>query len=241
MNLRQVFLPLCALMFVTQANATTVYFNSNFNNATDTGSGVSDSGYLLQQTFGDVSLAPFGSLNGAALVFNPNTHSYEQVRLNIGEYENKIFHIKFDLETHNLIGSAYGFSMLVDTPNVRTLDFKNCCYNTVDMWPSGGTLGTFNDNMLMHVNVDIDLIQSLWKVDVSGVGSSIGAFNSSGGGINSIRFGLSPVKGAGGIDTNVYVGMDNLIVTSEVPVPAAAWLLGSGLLGLIGVVRRKAT
>lgn len=27
---------------------------------------------------------------------------------------------------------------------------------------------------------------------------------------------------------------------SSVPVPAAAWLLGSGLLGLVGVARRKA-
>ena len=28
--------------------------------------------------------------------------------------------------------------------------------------------------------------------------------------------------------------------TSAVPIPAAAWLLGSGLLGLIGMARRKA-
>ncbi|GAO35085.1 hypothetical protein SCT_0466 [Sulfuricella sp. T08] len=32
---------------------------------------------------------------------------------------------------------------------------------------------------------------------------------------------------------------NNFAVTSAVPVPAAAWLLGSGLLGLIGVARRK--
>lgn len=33
---------------------------------------------------------------------------------------------------------------------------------------------------------------------------------------------------------------NNSITVSTVPVPAAAWLLGSGLLGLIGVARRKA-
>jgi len=37
-----------------------------------------------------------------------------------------------------------------------------------------------------------------------------------------------------------YYGMDNLNITpAAVPVPAAAWLFGSGLLGLIGVARRK--
>ncbi len=34
--------------------------------------------------------------------------------------------------------------------------------------------------------------------------------------------------------------MDNLTITAApVPVPAAAWLFGSGLLGLVGVARRK--
>ena len=34
-------------------------------------------------------------------------------------------------------------------------------------------------------------------------------------------------------------GLDNLAAVSPVPVPAAAWLFGSGLIGLIGVARRK--
>lgn len=34
--------------------------------------------------------------------------------------------------------------------------------------------------------------------------------------------------------------MASYTVTTAVPVPAAAWLLGSGLLGLMGVARRKA-
>lgn len=36
-----------------------------------------------------------------------------------------------------------------------------------------------------------------------------------------------------------FYGMDDLTFTSAVPVPAAAWLFVSGLIGLIGVVRRK--
>lgn len=41
--------------------------------------------------------------------------------------------------------------------------------------------------------------------------------------------------------TAVYRATDFTVTTSAVPVPAAAWLLGSGLLGLLGVARRKVT
>lgn len=34
-------------------------------------------------------------------------------------------------------------------------------------------------------------------------------------------------------------GMDNIAFVSAVPTPAAAWLFGSGLLGLVGMARRK--
>lgn len=42
------------------------------------------------------------------------------------------------------------------------------------------------------------------------------------------------------MDSFGYFGADNIEVTgNQVPVPAAVWLLGSGLLGLIGIRRRK--
>jgi hypothetical protein len=40
------------------------------------------------------------------------------------------------------------------------------------------------------------------------------------------------------MNTPAYFAMDNL-TTSAVPVPAAVWLLGSGLIGLIGIRRNK--
>jgi len=46
-----------------------------------------------------------------------------------------------------------------------------------------------------------------------------------------------------GLDNTSVYGYDNVCIdncnTSVVPVPAAVWLFGSGLLGLVGVARRK--
>ncbi len=47
-----------------------------------------------------------------------------------------------------------------------------------------------------------------------------------------IGFSLSP---------NSSVGMSGFVNQSAVPVPAAMWLFGSGLLGLLGIARRKKT
>lgn len=57
--------------------------------------------------------------------------------------------------------------------------------------------------------------------------------------------GLGPANVLGGRVINIATGAtsssENLISVTSVPVPDAAWLLGSGLLGLIGVARRKVT
>jgi hypothetical protein len=42
----------------------------------------------------------------------------------------------------------------------------------------------------------------------------------------------------GGID-KITVSSQSPVITPKVPVPAAVWLFGSGLIGLIGVARRK--
>ena len=66
---------------------------------------------------------------------------------------------------------------------------------------------------------------------------------------------LLPLSTAGNTNGNVtlridlldggYAAMDNMVIEASntpgsVPVPAAVWLFGSGLIGLIGVARRKA-
>ena len=44
------------------------------------------------------------------------------------------------------------------------------------------------------------------------------------------------------LDPNTNFGLDNVsFATSVVPVPAAVWLFASGLLGILGLIRRKTT
>jgi hypothetical protein len=64
-------------------------------------------------------------------------------------------------------------------------------------------------------------------VDLSGLGAVYG-----------LEFSLSSSDGGSGysMNTPAYFAMDNL---STVPIPGAIWLLGSGLLGFIGVRRKK--
>ena len=52
-------------------------------------------------------------------------------------------------------------------------------------------------------------------------------------------FDIMSVVVAFGLTDNTGVGFSGFVEQTAVPVPAAVWLFGSGLLGLIGVARRK--
>ena len=240
MHAKTIFVTLMAFVAAQPANAAVIHYSSTFENAVDVGA-IVDSGGILTQVFGDVSLGNFGSLTGTALVFNPNVESYEQVSLTLGSGFNR-YRIEFDMETQGLTGSGYSFAMLADTQTVQTLHFADCCSDDISMWsgapPTTTSIGTLSDNTLMHVTVDIDLAYGYWMTNVSGVGSNVAPFHASDGDIFSLRFSLSPALGGVGMNTNVFVGMDNLIVSS-VPLPAAIWLFGTGLLALYGVARKR--
>lgn len=47
------------------------------------------------------------------------------------------------------------------------------------------------------------------------------------------------VEGTMDLSTKTYFTLDNLEYVSTIPIPAALWLFGSGLLGLIGFARHK--
>ena len=131
---------------------------------------------------------------------------------------------------------------LYDTPDTyRFSAGDNCgfatpgsagCEYIVDLLP-GYTMGHILFNW--GATADIDVI-NIWdasgnSVDINGNGiPGWGMIDGAFLGFNA-NFTVSP----GGPTGAAYAG-----AASVVPVPAAVWLFGSGLLGLVGVARRKA-
>jgi hypothetical protein len=93
---------------------------------------------------------------------------------------------------------------------------------------------------------DIGLADS---VQLTYAGGSIALVNSGNTGLFSpgvslTSFTLTPNQGGlnssfGVITTNTFLKSIDVTATSAVPIPGAAWLLGSGLTGLVGFARRK--
>jgi hypothetical protein len=157
----------------------------------------------------------FGHLNTQALVFNPSISTYEQIGLNMG-YGRDNYQLSFDLETRNIKGSNYNFNAIFDAPSVQNLNF----HGSVGMYvfPFDGIrryTGNFNDNDLMHFDIDIDLASRYWTVLLNEQLAFEGLFNPTGDDINSIRFNLSPWYGGTGIDPSIYAAVDNTSTKSE--------------------------
>lgn len=182
----------------------------------------------------------FAALPGQSLVFNTTGNTtpccfYDQIQFNLGNgYSN--YNVAFDVSTSNYVnaGSGNTFALLFDTPTVQNLYFEN--NGTIRTFAGGGSsvIGTFSDNTLLNMNVNVDLLASQWNISMNGTSLFTGTFNASGGDVFNMRYSF----GGAGTTNFDSVGLDNVVV-SAVPVPAAVWLLGSGLLGLIGVARRK--
>lgn len=91
-------------------------------------------------------------------------------------------------------------------------DFTSVAFNGFDL-SSGGSVNLAEQDPLVH---DFNLVGGTWEAVEENL--------------------IGPISGSLEIYALSYLSTTEI---STVPVPAAAWLFGSGLLGLIGIARRK--
>ncbi len=92
----------------------------------------------------------------------------------------------------------------------------------------GDTIGQVDFYLADYRNGNSHIVSEWEWVDLSSLGL-----------ITGLTFSMSSTdQGAFGMNTPAYFAMDNLTVTA-VPLPAAIWLMGSGLLALLGFNRRS--
>ncbi len=121
-----------------------------------------------------------------------------------------------DISVNRIVAGDVG--SVVDAAGVASLSIDALAVDTITV----GAVGTYSWNIT-------DLLAELVTDD--NVGFALTARNgSSDGGTYNNYFASSEADGNGAFPS---------ITTSAVPVPAAVWLFGSGLLGLVGLARRK--
>jgi len=160
----------------------------------------------------------YGSPNGLFMEL-----AYVEVSTNGSDFA------RFDSISTNTapVAGSGGFSGW-DTSNVYNLAGKNA-----SGWGTVFDLDELSSNALVLSGLlDLDNIQYVRLVDIPGTGNYLDSLG------NPI-LDAHPTTGSGGFDFRLSEGVAVLNDASPVPVPTAAWLLGSGLIGLLGVRRKN--
>ncbi len=107
--------------------------------------------------------------------------------------------------------------------------FKLSIWGVTDAGASTGAIDFYLADFRFEDN-SRDYILDEWTwVDLSGLGEIVG-----------LQFSLSSSdNGLYGMNTPAYFAIDDVNGAAPVPVPGAVWLLGSGLLGIIGIRHKK--
>ncbi len=170
-----------------------------------------------------------------ALVFDAVT-SYEQIRLAVGGF-GPHYNLTYDVLVHNLRGSQYGFAMVLDTPQVRTVTFHGGL-NQIDFFNPGvfsGTTSTaFANDTVYHMGVAIDFPMNRWTVAVNGTERLNQPINATQ--LSAIRFSMDPWIGGAVDGPGVYAALDNVVLTVT-PEPSAGLL--AGMAGMLWLALRR--
>ncbi|MCB1875601.1 MAG: hypothetical protein KDH88_06460 [Chromatiales bacterium] len=186
-----------------------------------------------------VVAASYGPQLDETLVFNPDLETMQQIRLDLNRgYDN--YRIGFDLVTDALAGSDYNFAVLLDTDvtDTKSLNFHGSVgvrtFNpTQAPLDRARILGPLSDGTLVHVEVEVDLLDNSWTASSTAFAGFSGSFDPVGTDLSSIRFSIAPWTGSTP-DPTVFAAIDNIVVSSSTaPVVPTAWLLLVGLAGLL--------
>ncbi len=143
-------------------------------------------------------------------------------------------YVFIDVGNNNTWDYAIGWSYTLGTQSNNVSSLSAVIYDL-----NGG-------NLFQNVGATPFGASDPWRTNIAGltgtdiVGQYFGMETVDGEKRNAIGFNVSSLNLGTGFSTHFTMecGNDNL-VGSEVPVPGAIWLLGSGLLGLVGIKRRQ--
>lgn len=201
----------------------------------------SPASYTYTHNFGSTDVVAISGSGDHKLLFNTTGNSpsfyYDQIDYHIGGSAGAAYRVSFDVRTESLIDSNNHFVVLFDTPAVRNLYFNSDHSITLSGIGSNSPVGFFQNNQTVHIDMLFDTGLDQWDVMLDGVSIYSGAMADATA-LGSVRFSLG-VKSAGmAADNSTNVLLDNVVI-SQVPVPAAAWLFGSALCGLVGCSRGR--
>ncbi|HET6408943.1 MAG TPA: choice-of-anchor tandem repeat NxxGxxAF-containing protein, partial [Chthoniobacteraceae bacterium] len=137
---------------------------------------------------------------------------YEQIHLSTPG-SNGTMTVDFDIVTKNVNPSLYGFTVFLDTPEVRSLTFHGPLDFIHAFMPfGGGMLQSFSDGQKYHVSMVADTQANSWKISINGVPRYQSPLNASS--VSSIRLSMSPMYGGASDEPSAKAYVDNFKVVT---------------------------
>ena len=160
-----------------------------------------------------------------------------------GKFNAFAFDVLFDTDGN---ASNYEYSLIFDGPNSEVVFSQNTVFDsnwatdiaelTLNIYPESNVrVVSANTNFGLSSDFFIDISMSITDLNTAGIylsdGLSVAACTSANP--------SNCLKDIAGFETTDPIQFSDPVHLSSVPVPAAAWLFGSGLIGLVGLARRK--